>query len=247
MNTVIEVNEESTEVVNEEATEVVIKEPKISLVTQACRMEGYDPLDKRTPLYTKLGFTKEDAVKIFLDHRYMSRRLVAEKYGMQNIYPKRVQYLNVAQRIYAYVIAHPDRFEDYITEEMIKDIQFQVSSRSLANTDSPAGLGQPKSVRAIIAKPVDDFNQKVQKEAEKLLNVVSLKISDIKSKKDVKSQDLLKLITAFEKINNLARLMSGDATEHVAVIIKEQGLKDMTNAELIAQLNVNRQATVEKK
>lgn len=201
----------------------------------------YDANDLKAPTYLKLGFTEEEAILIFLDHRFMSRRLIAEKYGIERLFVEnKTKPTNIVQRIYQDIISKPYRYENYITLESIKEIQGITTDRAMTmNYDTTYGVSN--SIKAVIAEPVADMAKKLDSIAQKATNALDLKYDTIKHKKDLKNVDIKKLADVMNIVLNNKRLSSGEATQHVAHIIKQDGLDKLDSKDLMEILNVQRQ------
>lgn len=210
--------------------------------------EEYDQNDYASPTYVKMGLNEKEAAQIFLDHRYMPRGLLAEKYGAELafFYEKRKP-INIIQRIYQDVIKKPERYSEYITAEDIRDVNMNVINRAGFGSKELQSYGAAKSVKAVIASPIIDAISKMEEITDKATNIVSLKLDSYKNKKDIKSLDVKKAVDVLKVVTDLKRLEKGEATEHIAHYVKTENLQDMDTNALINVMNSHRQAEQENK
>lgn len=203
--------------------------------------ENYDQEDYSSPTYEKMGLTKKEAVQIFLDHRYMPRKLLAEKYGAELAFlNEKKKPVNIIQRIYQHVIKKPQEYEEYITKDDIRDISIAVIDRAGFDSKSMAQYGSAKSVKAVIAQPVLDHAKKYEELTDKAANLVELIFSNYKNKKDVKSVDMKKAVDVLKALNDMKKLEKGQATEHVAHYVKTEELDKLDTSEIINIMNTQR-------
>lgn len=203
--------------------------------------QNYDQADYSSPTYEKMGLTKEGAVQIFLDHRYLPRKLLAEKYGAQlAFFHERMKPINIIQRIYQDIVKKPERYEGLITDEDIKSITIAVADRTGFDGASPSGYGTAKSVKAIIAQPIMDHAKKYEDLTDKAANLLELIFSNYKNKKDVKSLDIKKAVDVLKALNDMKKLEKGEATEHVAHYVKTEELDKLETSEIINMMNTQR-------
>ena len=208
------------------------------------RPENYDQSDFTTATWKKMGLSKKTAAQIFLDHRYLPRSLLAEKYGATLAFPNdKRKPVNIIQRIYQHVIRKPQDYAEYLTEKDIKEINDTVTSRAgfdKGGSNSVMKYGANKSVRAIIAEPIQDAIEKMERMSDKAQNILEIKLDTYKNKGDVKSLDLKKAVEVVKVLNEMKRLEKGEATEHVAHYVKAEQLDKMDTSELINVMNSQR-------
>jgi len=209
--------------------------------------QEYDQEDYSSPTYVKMNLNLAQASQIFLDHRYMPRKLLAEKYGAELVFfHEKKKPINIIQRIYQDVIKKPERYSEYLTQEDIDQINRAVVARSGFNEGlTPETYGAAKSVRAIIANPIADYIEKMEGMVNKSANIMELKLDSYKNKKDVKSLDIKKAVEVLKIMTDLKRLEKGEATEHIAHYVKAEKLNDMDSSELINLMNAQRAAETE--
>lgn len=210
-----------------------------------CEDEWYDQSDLQTPTYKKMGLSKQEAVLLFLDHRYLGRKLLAEKYGVERLFPSDAKkQRNIIERIYADIRKKPDEYKEYITKEEIEDVATVVSSRVINNTvnlpNPYAPKGLVKSVAHIVATPVEDMAVKLNGISSKAANLVDLAFNNYKTKKDINGIDLKKVTDVLKTTYELERLAKGESTENIATYIKAEGLQDLDTFDLIEKLNNQR-------
>jgi hypothetical protein len=164
------------------------------------------------------------------------------------IYKDETRAVNTVGRIYKSVIDHPDWYSDYITLEQVREVQTLTLSRasmmlSTGHDKKKHELyGVNKNVKAIIASPIEDQKRAIEDLTNKAANLLNLKYSTIKSKKDVKNLDIKKLTDVFTSLMQQYRLSNNEATEHVAVVVKQQGIDKLGEKELIDLLAKSREA-----
>lgn len=206
----------------------------------------YEQSDLGTPTYKKVGFTKQEAVQIFLEHRYLGRKLIAEKYGVNRLFPgDPKKHRNIIERIYADIKKKPEEYAEFITPKEIQLVQDIVSTRVINNTvnlkDDGAMYGVVKSVKHIVSTPVRDMAVKLNDISSKSANILELVLNQYKTKKDIKDLDMKKVADTFKITFEAERLAKGESTQNIATYIKSEGLDKMDSDELIDVLNTQRQ------
>lgn len=201
--------------------------------------DAYKQHDLQTPTYKKMGFTEQEAVMIFADHRFMTRSILADKYGINRCFPDDPKKpANIVQRIYQDVVKKPEVYAEYITENEIKEIVDLVKSRMVTgNFEKPMETLPSKSVKYAIAQPIADMVRKVERINDKGFNLLEQKFDSISMKKEIKNMDLKKLAEVAKIMNDIKRLEKGEATQHVVNYIAGQDLDKKDTSELIEILN----------
>ena len=69
------------------------------------------------------------------------------------------------------------------------------------------------------------------------MNLLDLKLNTITKKQDIKALDLKKITEVVKMTNDMRRIENGEATQHVAHIVKVQGLDNKPTEDLISILN----------
>lgn len=198
-----------------------------------------DQSSLQVPTFVKLSLTEQDVAAMFIEHRWSSRSMIAERWGIERLFgkddPKKPN--NVIQRMYADVVKNPDKYKDWVDKECIEDIQRCVQTRLVNHEASGDVLMQYKSVKHVMARPIVDMTHKLEKVHEKSLNLLDLKLSNIKTRKDVQKEDLAKIAGVVKITAEQSRLAKGEATQHVAHIIKSTGIDEMGVNQLVDILN----------
>lgn len=212
-------------------------------VPQAYINEDVDQMSLQVKSFEKIGFTREIAAVIFIEHRYFSRKVLAEKYGLELLYwGDKDKPANMIQRIYNDVVKRPEQFAELIDQDTIDDIIRCVQYRVITQDSTPLdGQVQLRSVKHIIAKPIEDMGNKLEALHKKAVNMLESKIDTIKTRKDLGKEDLLKIANVAKITGDQARLASGQATQHIAHVVHNE-LDGKSTEALIRILAEQRQA-----
>lgn len=208
--------------------------------------DAYDASDYSTPTYKKFGFDEQQYVQMLIDVKYSTKSRVAEKYGFTRLFPndpKKIQ--NIFLNMENHFKDHYEKFQFYITMEEFDELKVMIMERADEErtfTASNPGTLTKKSIRHIIAKPISDMAAEMQQVNHKYLNLLSAKADTIKTKKDLKSEDIKKLADVTKITYDMSRLASGEATQYIGHIVKTEGIDTMDKSELIDILNNTRAA-----
>jgi hypothetical protein len=212
----------------------------LSVGIPQANLDNYLTDEYQIPTYKKLGFTEKEAVMIFLDHKWLVRKQVAEKYGIERVFPgDKKKHTNIVQRIYQDVVNKQALYAEYISEAEVREITEIVKQRLFTemDIDSPARYVSTKSVKYEVAKPISDLVKKAEAINDKSMNLLDLKLNTITKKQDIKALDLKKITEVVKMTNDMRRIENGEATQHVAHIVKVQGLDNKPTEDLISILN----------
>lgn len=208
--------------------------------------QDVDQESLQIPTSVKLSLTDEDVAQLFLEHRWSSRSMIAERWGIERLFiddPKKPN--NVIQRMYADVVRKPEKYSQWLDREAIEDIQKCVQSRLVNHEATGDILMQYKSVKHVMARPIQDMARKLEQVHKKSLNLLDLKLSNIKTKGDVKKEDILKIANVVKITGEQQRLANGEATQHIAHVVKTSGIDDMPVTQLVDILNQQRDDNME--
>ena len=209
---------------------------------QADINEDVDQSSLQVPTYTKISLSERDVAEIFMEHGFSSRAVIAERWGIERLFqedPKKPT--NIVQRLYADVMKNRDRYKEYIDDGTVEDIQSAVQTR-LINHEAYGDVAmQYKSVKHVMARPIMDMARKLETVHEKSVNLLDLKLAGIKTKNDVKKEDILKIANVVKITGEQKRLANGEATQHVAHVIKQSGIDEMSTSQLVDILNQQRE------
>jgi len=204
----------------------------------------------KIPTYEKLGFSKKDAVQIFLDHAYLTRAAIIEKYGFLDEYDgDKTKAKSAAWRVFEIVSRNPDDFAYYVDKETIDTVSAMVSERQFNQT--PVPLRHDKKLLEKLENSQDgnsdvkrtvisNLQAEIEDSIASLLLIIQAKIDATMSRKGIKEAKFNELINAFDKFFGYMRLLQGQSTENVAVMVKEEGLDKLSSEELIKIMNKTR-------
>lgn len=204
--------------------------------------EEVDQNSLQVPTYVKISLNEQDVAEIFLEHRYSSRAVIAEKWGIERLFfGDDKKPTNIIQRLYADVMKNKDKYKDYLDDSAIEDVQRSVQTR-LINHEAVGDFSmQYKSVKHVMARPIVDMARKLEQVHEKSVNLLDLKLAGIKTKNDVKKEDILKIANVVKITGEQKRLANGETTQHVAHVIKQSGIDEMPISQLVEILNQQRE------
>ena len=157
-------------------------------------------------------------------------KMLAEKSlyetGMEFGFDKRLKnsqgVKNAVYRIYVQVKSNPEKY--LITPEVVDLVSGVVSSRKVAERTNVTLREQNDSVQNT------DLKELVTSARDKSMRLIHKKLDQISSnKKALDSVNLVQLTTAFGTIFDKAQIISGEATENIAVLSKIKS--DMTPEE----------------